>query len=66
MDNQKLKIEPGCISCGSCQFIAPEIFELDIKSKIKDNANIKDNIELIKIAISKCPVNVIKLINKDE
>ncbi len=63
---KKLRIEPGCISCGSCEFIAPNVFYLNVTSNIKDNIDIDKNLDIIKLAIQKCPVGVIKLVDKDE
>ena len=38
---KNVKIEPGCISCGSCQFIAPEVFEVTDTSHVKEGADIQ-------------------------
>lgn len=57
---KKVWIEPGCITCGACEFIAPEVFEVTDISHIKPGANIENNKELIKAAALACPVNVIK------
>ncbi len=54
-------IEPGCIACGTCQFIAPEIFEVTDRSRIKKNTDTAQNLERIKQAVKACPVQVIKL-----
>lgn len=60
MHMKKVIIEPGCISCGTCQFIAPEIFEVTDVSRVRPNAPITDNVEKIEQAIQMCPVQVIK------
>jgi len=57
---KKLKINPGCISCGACEFIAPEVFEVTDVSRIKSNADIQKNDEKIRQAVSSCPVHVIQ------
>lgn len=57
---KKLFIEPGCISCGSCQFNAPEVFEVTDRSRIKQDADLEKNEALIKKAAERCPVSVIK------
>jgi ferredoxin len=54
-------IEPGCIACGSCQFIAPEVFEVTDKSRVKQDIDYSKYAEKIKEAAAKCPVNVIKI-----
>ncbi len=56
---KKVWIEPGCIACGSCQFITPEVFQVTDKSRVQD-VDIEQYKELIKEAAKKCPVSVIK------
>lgn len=57
---KKVWIEPGCITCGLCEFVAPEIFEVTDVSHIKTDASFSDHSDAIKIAAQGCPVNVIK------
>lgn len=57
----KPEIEPGCIACGSCQFIAPEVFTVTDRSRVTENADFQKNAELIKKAVKACPVQVIKI-----
>lgn len=56
---KKVSIEPGCTTCGLCEFIAPETFEVTDISRIKVGADFKKNKEGIKQAAQACPVNVI-------
>lgn len=56
---QKLWIEPGCITCGVCEFVAPAIFEVSDVSHIKPSAPVLEHQNAIKEAIELCPVNVI-------
>ncbi len=49
-----------CTSCGLCESIAPDIFEVPDKMVVKSNANFNDNIADIKDAADSCPVGVIK------
>lgn len=58
---KSVKIEPGCISCGSCQFIVPEVFEVTDTSHVKDGVDIHKYAEGIKEAAAKCPVQVIRI-----
>lgn len=62
---KKVTIEPGCISCGSCQFIAPEIFEVTDTSHVKPDATIELYQERIRLAAAKCPVQVIAIEEKE-
>lgn len=56
---KKVTIEPGCTSCGLCEFVAPEIFEVKEMSCVKPNAPIKEHVTAIKEAAAGCPVQVI-------
>ena len=53
-------INPGCISCGACQFYAPDVFEVTDVSRVKKDADMEKNREKIDHAIKECPVSVIK------
>jgi len=57
---KKLWIEPGCITCGMCEFIAPEVFEVTDVSHIKQDCDIQKNAQLIEESVKECPVSVIK------
>ena len=57
---KKVWIEPGCISCGSCAFIAPEVFEVTDISHIKPTADMQKNSGCIKASALACPVQVIQ------
>lgn len=56
----KVWIEEGCISCGSCEQICPEVFRLEDVSTIIEGVNYADYEEGIKEAADNCPVEVIK------
>jgi len=58
-------IEPGCITCGACEFVAPEIFEVIDISQVKPDAQVSAHEDAIEEAIRMCPVNVIRY-SKDE
>ena len=57
---KKVYIIPGCISCGTCEQICPDVFEVKGIAEVKSNANLEENTELIKEAADICPVSVIK------
>lgn len=57
---KKLVIEPGCITCGACEYVAPEVFAVTDISHIKEDADLEKNNDLIELAEIACPVNVIK------
>jgi ferredoxin len=56
---KKVTIEPGCISCGACEFTAPEVFQVTDVSRVKPDADMKKNKEQIIEAAQRCPVQVI-------
>lgn len=56
---KKLSIEPGCVSCGSCQAICPQVFKLDRTAKVLPDADLEKNEQLITEAADLCPVQVI-------
>jgi len=56
---KKVFIQPGCISCGSCEFICPLVFDIREKSYVRGDAPLVENSDLIKEAAKKCPVQVI-------
>ena len=53
--------EDECISCDLCATIAPEVFEVPDKMKVKPNAQYSVNEEEIKEAAESCPTQVIKI-----
>jgi ferredoxin len=60
MSVKKVWIVDGCTSCGLCESTAPDVFEIDDVSKVKANAQIEGNEDLIIEAAESCPVEVIK------
>lgn len=62
---KKIIIEPGCIACGTCEFIAPQLFKVTDRSRVQPDANITDNEQALLKAVTSCPVSVIKY-HKDE
>lgn len=61
---KKLTIQPGCISCTTCQFTAPQVFEVTDVSRVKPDADLEKHAELIRLAVERCPVQVIKFQEK--
>ncbi len=57
----KVQIIPGCIACGACASINPDIFEINEivhvnQSKVEGHEND------VRAAADACPVHVIKII----
>ena len=57
---KKVWIEDGCISCGLCEEMAEEVFEVDEVSEVKEGADFSANEDEIKEAAEGCPVEVIQ------
>ena len=57
---KKVWIEPGCITCGKCEFIAPEVFEVLSIAYVKRDIDPEWYKKHIKEAAKSCPVQVIK------
>ena len=58
---KKVTIDPGCTTCGLCEFIAPQVFEVTDICHVKPLADLKSNQEVIKQAAQGCPVQVITI-----
>lgn len=56
---KKLYIEPGCVSCGSCAAICPQVFKIDRTAVVLPDVDLEKNKELIREAADLCPVQVI-------
>jgi ferredoxin len=56
----KVWMEEGCISCGSCEQICPEVFKLEDISTVIEGVNYSDYEAGIKEAADNCPAEVIK------
>jgi len=61
MTIKKVWIEEGCIACGLCEEICPEVFELKDLAIVIEGVNYSDYEGQIKEAAESCPVEVIKL-----
>ena len=59
MSEFKVSIDNGCISCGNCQRVCPEMFEVLQKAKVK-TPNI-DELKCAMEAAEQCPVSVIHI-----
>jgi ferredoxin len=57
---KKVWVNPGCISCGSCEFICPQVFKVVVTSQVDATADFEKNKIGIEQAAEKCPVQVIK------
>jgi len=60
MTIKKVWIEDGCTSCGMCEDLCPDVFEIPDVAEVKEEANFEANEDCIKEAAESCPVEVIQ------
>lgn len=54
-------IDEGCISCGVCQDLCPEVFEVNEIAEVIPDADLEKFAEQIRESADNCPVDVIKI-----
>lgn len=57
----KVTIEDGCIACGVCEQVCPEVFKVNDIAVVLKDADLSANEEKIREAANSCPVTVIKV-----
>lgn len=62
---KRVTIIPGCISCGTCEAICPNVFEVKGIAEVKKNAPIEHHSDDIQEAAYMCPVSVIQVEDED-
>ena len=55
-----VKIENGCIACGVCESLCPDVFKV-VDNCIADNTKVPGNEAACREASQACPVDVIKI-----
>lgn len=58
---KSITIEDGCTSCGLCEQICPEVFEMPDLAKVKSGVDFNQYEDKIREAADSCPVEVIKV-----
>jgi ferredoxin len=56
----KVWIEEGCIACGSCEQICPEVFTVTDQSRVQEGVSFAEYEAQIIEAAESCPAEVIK------
>ncbi|MFW6365856.1 MAG: ferredoxin [Spirochaetota bacterium] len=56
----KVWIEDGCTSCGLCENICPDVFEVPDTAVVREGVDFSEYEDEIKEAAGDCPVEVIK------
>lgn len=57
---KKVWIEEGCISCGLCESICPDVFEMPDEAHVIVGSDFEANEDCIRDAAESCPVEIIK------
>jgi ferredoxin len=57
----KVTIEDGCIACGVCEQVCPEVFKVNDTAVVLKEADLAANEDKIREAANSCPVSVIKV-----
>lgn len=57
---KKVWIDEGCISCGLCEEISPEVFRMEDIAVVIEGVDYSEFEDGIKEAADDCPVEVIK------
>jgi ferredoxin len=57
---QKVWIVEGCTSCGVCESLCPDVFEMPDEARVIEGADFAANEECIIDSAESCPVEVIK------
>lgn len=53
-------VEEGCIACGMCESICPEVFTIGEVSEVNEGIDFSSYETQIDEAVENCPVSVIK------
>lgn len=61
MEIKNVEIVPGCISCGTCEFVCPWVFQVKEVAEVKKNVSFNNFTSAIEEAAESCPVGVIKV-----
>jgi len=61
MGISKVTIEEGCIACGVCEQVCPEVFKVNDTAVVLKEADLAANEAKIKEAADSCPVTIIKI-----
>lgn len=53
-------VNPGCIGCGYCQFVCPEVFRVNEVSTVQECADYDKYRQSIEKAMQECPMHAIE------
>jgi len=58
---KEIKISSGCIGCGTCETICPDVFKVDSISELKKDTDLSQHLDCIKESADVCPVGAIEI-----
>lgn len=58
---KKVRIVPGCISCGTCEAICPAVFKVEGTARVHNHAAVASHETEVEEAADMCPVSVIEV-----
>ncbi len=58
---KKVRIVPGCISCGTCEAICPAVFIVEGTARVYNHDAVPLNASAVDEAAEMCPVSVIEV-----
>ncbi len=58
---KEIRISEDCIACGNCESVCPEVFKVNDKSEVNQQADFEKNYDAIRQAARECPVEAIIL-----
>ena len=61
MEIRSITIDEGCIVCGACAEICPEVFEIEGECKVMKGSDLGFFAEWVEQAAEVCPVDVIRI-----
>lgn len=58
---RKVRILPGCIACGTCEVVCPQVFKVGSISQVREDVDLQEHKTCIEEAAEMCPVKVIEI-----
>lgn len=58
---KKLVVKPGCIACGMCELLVPEVFDVNTVAQVKEGVTLDNYTIAIEQAVAACPVQAIQM-----
>lgn len=63
---KKVRIVPGCISCGTCEAICPAVFVVEGTARVHNHDAVPSHSDAVDEAAEMCPVSVIEVTESND